>query len=101
MPDSLEKKFILYTDQNHDVQLKVLVSGETIWATQKQMAELFGVDRSVIGKHLKNIFETEELDEKVVCAHFALTTQHGAIEGKNQTGQVLQPRCYHRRGVSG
>ena len=88
MPNILEEKFILYTDQNHEVQLKVLVSGETIWATQKQMAELFDVDRSVISKHLKNIFETEELDEKVVCANFALTTQHGAIEGKTQTKQV-------------
>ena len=55
------------------------------------MAELFGVDRSVISKHLKNIFETEELDEKVVCANFALTIQHGVIERKtiNKTQKVI------------
>ena len=82
------QNFIIYTDQNENVKLKVFIKDETIWATQKQMAELFGVDRSVISRHLKNIFETEELDEKVVCANFALTTKHGAIENKTQTKQV-------------
>ncbi|WOE71127.1 virulence RhuM family protein [Hydrogenimonas thermophila] len=84
----MTQNFIIYTDQNENVNLKVFIKDETIWATQKQMAELFGVDRSVISKHLKNVFETEELDEKVVCANFALTTKHGAIEGKTQTKQV-------------
>jgi len=84
----MTQSFIIYTDQNQDIKLNVLLKDETIWATQKQMAELFGVDRSVISRHLKNIFETEELDKKVVCANIALTTQHGAIEGKTQTKQV-------------
>jgi len=84
----MTQNFIIYTDQNENVNLKVFIKDETIWATQKQMAELFGVDRSVISKHLKKIFEIEELDEKVVCANFALTTKHGAIEGKTQTKHV-------------
>ncbi len=88
MPDNLEKKFLLYTDQNHDVQLKVFVSGETIWATQKQMAELFGVKVPAISKHLANIFESGELEEGVVVSILENTTQHGAIEGKIQTKQV-------------
>jgi len=61
---------------------------ETIWATQKALTELFGVDRTSISRHLKNIFETQELDEKVVSAEIAQTTRHGAIEGKTQTKGV-------------
>lgn len=49
--------------------------------TQKSMAELFGIDKSGISRHLKNIFDTGELDEKVVVAKNAITTQHGAISG--------------------
>ena len=49
------------------------------------MAELFGIDKSGISRHLKNIFDTGELDEKVVVAKNAITTQHGAISGKIQT----------------
>lgn len=61
---------------------------ETLWLTQDQIAQLFGRERSVITKHLKNIFKEEELDEKVVCAFFAQTTPHGAIKGKTQTKDV-------------
>ena len=49
------------------------------------MAELFGVDRSVISRHFKNIFEEGELVAEVVCADFAQTTQHGAMDGKTGT----------------
>ena len=52
------------------------------------MAEIFGVDKSSISRHLKNIFEEEELDEKVVVVKIATTTEHGAIEGKTQTHDV-------------
>ncbi len=76
--------FVLYTTQNGAVQIEVFVKDETIWLTQKAMGELFDVDRTSISRHLKNIFETGELIEKVVCAEIAHTTQHGAIEGKTQ-----------------
>lgn len=46
------------------------------------MAELFGIDKSGIRRHLAKIFETDELDEEVVVAKIATTTRHGAIEGK-------------------
>ena len=49
------------------------------------MAELFGIDKSGISRHLSNIFKSGELDEKVVVAKIATTTQHGAIEGKTQS----------------
>ena len=74
--------------ENGEVALSAMVEGETIWLSQKQMEELFGRDRSVVSKHIKNIFEEEELEEKVVCANFAHTTQHGAIEGKTQTKDI-------------
>jgi len=53
-----------------------------------KMAELFDVKRPAITKHLKNVFESCELDEKVVSSILEHTTQHGAIEGKTQTKQV-------------
>jgi len=59
-----------------------LFAEENIWLTQKKMAELFDVDRSVITKHLKNIFNKEEMKEKSVSANFA----HTANDGKNLEG---------------
>lgn len=80
-----EIQFLMY---EADEKIEVVVKDETVWATQKAMAELFGVDRTSISRHLKNIFETGELKEKVVCAEIAQTTQHGAIAGKTQTKVV-------------
>ncbi len=80
-----EIQFLMYEDNE---KVEVLVQDETIWATQKTISELFGVDRTSITRHLKNIFETGELNEKVVCAEIAHTTQHGAIAGKTQTQKV-------------
>lgn len=59
-----------------------------IWATQKAIAVLFDVDRTSILRHLKNVFEIDELYEKVVCTEIAHTTQHDAIEGKSQNKAV-------------
>ena len=63
----------------------MVVKDETLWCTQKAMAQLFGVQRPAITKHLGNIFKEGELDEKVVCSILELTTEHGAIDGKTQT----------------
>ena len=52
------------------------------------MAELFQRDRTVISKHIKNIFQDRELDENMVCAKFAHTTKHGAVENKIQTSHT-------------
>ena len=80
-------EFLLYTTPQGGVKVEIFFHNENIWLTQKQMAELFGIDRSVVSKHLKNIFESHELEEKKVCAKIAHTTQHGAIKGKSQTGK--------------
>lgn len=74
--------FLVYQTAQENVSVNALVKDETIWLTQKAMAELFDVDKSSISRHLKNIFNEGELDEKVVVAKIATTTQHGAIEGK-------------------
>lgn len=80
-----EFQFLLYKAADENVSVDAVIKDETIWLTQKSMAELYGVDKSGISRHLKNIFSEGELDEKVVVANFATTTQHGAMEGKTQT----------------
>ena len=72
-------QILFYTTENGTIHLEVKFSDDTVRLSQKQMAELFWVERSVITKHLKNIFSMEELDEKSVSAKFA----HTANDGKN------------------
>ncbi len=79
-----EIQFILYQMPEADGRVQVVIQGETIWATQKAMAQLFEVGVPAISKHLKNIFEEKELDAEVVVSKMEITTQHGAIEGKMQ-----------------
>jgi len=80
-----ETQFILYQLPEEEGVIQVVVKEETIWATQKAMAQLFGVGVPAISKHIKNIFSEGELDEKVVVSKMETTTQHGAIEGLTQT----------------
>jgi len=72
-------EFLLYTTSNGDVKVEIFLQDETIWLPQQKMAYLFGVERSVVTKHLKNIFKSGELDKSSVCAIFA----HTASDGKN------------------
>ena len=80
--------FILYNTPEYTEKVQVVVKDETLWMTQKAMSELFGVDKSSISRHLKNIFESGELDEKVVVAKIETTTSHGAIAGKTQNNET-------------
>lgn len=82
-------KIVFYTTKDSQISLEVKLNGDTVWLTQPQMAELFGRERTVIGKHIKNIFNEGELEPNVVCANFAHTTSHGAIKGKSQTREVV------------
>jgi hypothetical protein len=66
-----EQSIVFYTTPTGNVNVQVLFNNETLWLPQKRMAELFGVDRSVITKHLKNIFESGELDPQATCAIIA------------------------------
>ena len=80
--------FLLYTTPNNDIKIETYLHNETLWLPQKRIAELFGVQRPAITKHLKNIFESGELIEKEVSSILEHTTVHGAIEGKTQTKEV-------------
>lgn len=64
---------VLFQAENGKVNIDVYFQDETLRPTKKRIAKLFEVDRSVITKHLKNIFTTNELDENSLCANFAHT----------------------------
>ena len=83
-----EIQFLLYNTPDENIKVNVIVKDETLWLTQKAMAELFGVTVASISRHLKNIFQENELDEKVVITKIVTTTQHGAIQGKIQTRET-------------
>jgi hypothetical protein len=76
-------EILLYTTPNGNVKVEIYLQNETIWLTQQKIADLFGVERSVVTKHLKNIFETNELNADSVSAKIA----HTAADGKNYPTQ--------------
>ena len=79
-----ELQFLIYNTPQENIKIDVVVKDETIWLTQKAMAALFGVQIPAISKHLKNIFEEGEVEEKVAVSILEITTQHGAIAEKKQ-----------------
>ena len=83
-----EIQFLLYNLPEEEGKVQVVIKDETIWSTQKAMAQLFGVGVPAISKHLKNIFEEGELIKEVVVSKMEITTRHGAIEGKTQISSV-------------
>ena len=78
----------MYSTPQGDVHVDFIVQDETMWLTQKEIADIFCVDRTSVGRHLKNIFAESELEENVVSAFFAHTTPHGAIADKTQTTKM-------------
>jgi len=68
---------VFYKKDNGETNIELLIRGENIWVSQKTMAEIFDIDRTVITKHLKNIFDDGELDKNQVCAKFAHTANDG------------------------
>ncbi|MDD4062583.1 MAG: RhuM family protein [Candidatus Pacebacteria bacterium] len=85
----MNKDIIIYQGKNGKIDFRGDAQRETLWASQAQIADLFGVERSVVTKHIKNIFADKELDSEMVSAKFAHTTIHGAIKGKTQTKDVV------------
>lgn len=80
--------FLLYKTPSQGIKIEVFLHNENLWLPQDRMAELFGVQRPAITKHLKNIFESGELEEDKVSSILEHTTVHGAIEGKTQQKKV-------------
>ena len=87
-----ELQFLIYNTPQENIKVNVVIKDETIWLTQKAMATLFGVQVPAISKHLKNIFDEGEVDEKVAVSILEITTQHGAIAEKTQN---IETRFYN------
>jgi hypothetical protein len=73
-------EILLYTTPNGKVKVEIYLQNETIWLTQQKIADLFGVERSVVTKHLKNIFEEGELIKEATCAKIAQVQIEGDRE---------------------
>ena len=77
MPKDIQ--FIINNFPEKEAKVQVIIRDEILWCTQKAMAQLFGGDRTVVSKHLKNIFESSELQQDSVCANFAHTAEDDKI----------------------
>ena len=70
---------IIYTTEDGLTKVETTFDGDTVWLSIDQMAELFQRDRSVIGKHVRNIFKEGELEKEAVWAKFAYTASDGKV----------------------
>lgn len=84
----MNDEIIIYKNEDGLIKVDVLFANETVWLTQEQMSVLFQRSKSVISRHIKNIFDEGELKEEVVVAKNAITTLHGAMQNKSQTHEV-------------
>ena len=73
----VKKDLVVYQAPSGAIELRGDFNKERVWATQAQIAEVFGIERSVITKHIRNIIKEDELAEKAVCANFAHTAEDG------------------------
>jgi hypothetical protein len=70
---------VIFNSGRLEIGLKADIDRDTVWATQAQISEIFGVERSVITKHIRNIFKDKELEQFSVCAKFAHTADDGKV----------------------
>lgn len=91
-----QMEMVLYRTEDDNVTVSALIKDETIWITQKAMAELFGVQTPAISKHLKNIFEQGELREEVVVSKMEIPTPHGAIPRKT-AAEIVYNQADHTK----
>ncbi|MGM9841827.1 MAG: virulence RhuM family protein, partial [Candidatus Limisoma sp.] len=94
---------VLYTTDDGNTQLEVKLDKDTVWLTQSQMAQLFGRDRTVIARHIRNIFKEGELDENITCAKFAHmgTDQDQTYETKMYSLDVIISVGYRVKSIKG
>jgi hypothetical protein len=83
------ENFVLFETESGKVNIEVYFENDTLWLSQKMMSQLFDKGRSTITEHLKNIFETNELDENTVCRDF----RHTAQDGKQYTTKFYNLRA--------
>ncbi len=84
----MKDEIILYQADESAKRLQVIIYNETVWLSIEEISFLFGRDRTVVNRHINNIFKEGELNKEEVCAFFAHTTQHGAIKGKTQRNKL-------------
>ena len=80
-----QNEIVLFESHDGVVKLSVEMGNDTVWLTQSQMATLFGKDKTVIFRHVKNAINEGEVDPEVTIAKFAQVTPHGAVAGKTRT----------------
>ena len=83
-----DNQIIIYQTADNQTQIDVRMENDTVWLTQAQMADLFQKDRTVISRHIRNVFKEGELDESLVCAKFALPKKYGRREGFIQEAEA-------------
>ena len=88
MKSQQNSNILIYQTEDGQTKIQTRLEDETVWLSQEQMADLFQRDRTVISKHIRNIFNDGELEEDMVCAKLAHTTKHGAIENKTQVSNT-------------
>lgn len=84
----MKNEIILYRPNELNEHIEVKIDENTVWLSKEQISILFGRDRTVISRHISNIFKEGELQKDQVCAYFAHTTKHGALRDKTQTVRV-------------
>ena len=84
----MEKGEVILYQPNETIKLEVRLEAESVWLTQAQMADLFQKDRTVISRHIRNVFKEGELDESLVCAKFALPKKYGRRKGYMQEAEA-------------
>ncbi len=78
-PTPGKSELVLYKTADGTIRIDAFFQDETLWLTQSQMAKLFGVQRPAVIKHMKNIFESGELDGKLASSILEHTTRHGVL----------------------
>ncbi len=77
----MKNKIEIFKTVDNQTEIKVHFDDDTVWLNRQQLTKLFNRDRTVITRHINNIFNEGELQREMVCAKIAHTTQHGAIKG--------------------
>ncbi len=98
----MDKEIIIFQEEGQAVEVRLDSGRDTVWLRQEQMSELFGRERSVITKHLRNIFKEEELEADSVCANFAHTAEDGkTYQVKHYNLDVIISVGYRVKSVQG
>lgn len=85
----LNDKIVIYRTADGQTAADIRMDGDSVWLSQAQMAELFQKDRTVIGRHISNIYKEHELERETTCANFAHTKNYGRREGFTQTKNIV------------